>query len=105
MMISGGLRTRRKTETVTIKNYAGATIAAGITASRTEAISKPIVTSNGVILIETVTFFFEATSGSLPNVQDEYIIVDATGKQYEVLATQNQAGEDEWLKAMTRRYA
>jgi hypothetical protein len=104
MMYNSSLRRRRKTETVTIKNYAGTTIASGLTATREPKLAAPVVTDDGVIFIETINFYFANTAGVLPTIAYKNLVVDAASLKYEVLAVQAQGGESDRLKVVTKRY-
>jgi hypothetical protein len=103
-MIKSRLRERRKTETVTIKNYTGATIASGLTATREPKLAAPVVTDDGVIFIETINFYFADTAGVLPTISYKNLVVDAASLKYEVLAVVPEGGESNRLGVVTKRY-
>ena len=109
-MIKSRLRVRRVTKTITVKQKAFASgqhsesnLETGLTATYEPVASFEIVGDGGAVIVVTDVFWFEQKSdGTLPAIEEQHVLVDASSNRYEVVAVTNQAGGGNRLKVMTR---
>jgi hypothetical protein len=108
-MIASRLRERRAQITVSIKaktltsgQYVENSLAIGLIATHTQPNAFEVISEAGIVALVTDIFWFAQIDGSLPAITEKHVIVDASGNRYEIMMVQNQGGEGNRLKVMTR---
>lgn len=109
-MIKSRLRVRRQKKTVSVRaktltagKYVESSAYTGLVATWEPAMVEEVYSAAGQVAFATDVFWFEPTTGSLPTIEEQHVIVDAAGLRYEVISTTSQGGEGNRLKALTRR--
>lgn len=108
-MIGSRLRERRLQLTVSVKlktltsgQMVESSAFTGLIATHEQPDANEFVTDAGAVVVVTDVFWFEPVAGVLPAITEKHVIVDASSNRYEVVMVQNQAGEGNRIKVMTR---
>jgi len=108
-MIASRLRERRvqlgvsvKLKTLTAGQHVESNLATGLIATHEQPDASEMFTDAGALVIVTDVFWLERVNGTLPAITEKHVIVDASSNRYEVVMVQNQGGEGNRLKVMTR---
>lgn len=111
-MLKSRLRLIRPGLTVTVKAKSGpvagryneSDLYADLTASHEQPGPAETYAESGAVVIATDVFWFEPlTSGGLPAIAEQHVLVDAAGTRYEVVSAEDQGGAGSRLRVVTRR--
>lgn len=109
IFIDSRLRRRRvkvivavKLKTLTAGQNVESNLYTGLVATHEQPDASEMFTDAGALVVVTDVFWFEAIGWALPAITEKHTIVDASNNRYEVVMVQNQAGEGNRLKVMTR---
>ena len=108
-MIGSRIHERRVQMTVTVKlktltagQNVESNLATGLIATHSQPDAAELFTDAGALVVVTDVFWFEPVSGTLPAITEKHVILDASNNRYDVVMVQNQGGEGNRLKVLTR---
>jgi len=112
-VIKSRLQERRTQLTITVKvktlssgQYSEATVSgmSALTATREQRDAFEITDDAGTQVLVSDVFWFEAIAGaSLPAIEEQHVLIDASSVRYEVLSVADQGGDGDRLRVMTKR--
>jgi hypothetical protein len=112
-MVKSRLQSRRTAVTVAVKvktlasgQYSEANVSGlgSVAATQEQRDAFEFTSDGGTIVTVTDVFWFEAAAGaSLPAIEESHVLVDGSSVRYEVVNVQDQGGEGDRLRVMTRR--
>lgn len=91
-----------KLKTLTAGQNVETNLTTGLIATREQPDASELFTDAGALVVVTDVFWFEPVSGTLPAITEKHTVIDASNNRYEVVMVQNQGGEGNRLKVMTR---
>ena len=74
----------------------------GLIATHEQPDASEFYTDAGALVTVTDVFWFAPSGGVFPAITEKHVIMDASNNRYEVMMVQNQGGEGNRLKVMTR---
>lgn len=91
-----------KLKTLTAGQNVETSLTTGLIATHEQPDASELFTDAGALVVVTDVFWFEPVSGTLPAITEKHTVIDASNNRYEVVMVQNQGGEGNRLKVMTR---